>query len=362
MWRLADAAARRVPRRRAGASSSPSYAQPFAMLVVADLLGVPESDHQRFREGFGLSGTLGKVGAGEAGNPSENPLAWLDAVRSPSTSRTGGASPAGDVLTELALATYPDGSDPRRSPSVVRTATFLFAAGPGDDGAPARGRLEAPRRAPRAAGRAAGRTATLHPELPRGGAAGREPGEDRLPPRPALHDPRRRRHRRGDAGDAAERRREPRPAPLRVPARVPRRPAEPAGAHRVRARPPLLPRRSARPGRGPGQPRAHPRPDHATSGSPRSTTARPAPAASTTSRRGSSAASPSCTSSSTRRGQPVSRVAVVTGGASGIGLGVAQAQTPELASKQPRQAALVTQVRRVLLAEKVMGVDGGMYI
>ncbi len=58
----------------------------------------------------------------------------------------------------------------------------------------------------------------------------------------------------------------------------------------------------------------------------------------------------------------MTRVAVVTGGASGIGLGVAQAQTPELASKQPRQAALVTQVRRVLLAEKVMGVDGGMYI
>ena len=32
-----------------------AYAQPFAMLVVADLLGVPEADHRRFREGFGLS-------------------------------------------------------------------------------------------------------------------------------------------------------------------------------------------------------------------------------------------------------------------------------------------------------------------
>ncbi len=37
-----------------------AYTQPFAMLVVADLLGVPEEDHQRFREGFGLTGTRGR--------------------------------------------------------------------------------------------------------------------------------------------------------------------------------------------------------------------------------------------------------------------------------------------------------------
>ena len=35
------------------------FSQPFAMLVVADLLGVPESDHQRFREGFGHVGQPG---------------------------------------------------------------------------------------------------------------------------------------------------------------------------------------------------------------------------------------------------------------------------------------------------------------
>jgi cytochrome P450 len=36
--------------------------------------------------------------------------------------------PRGDVLTDLALATYPDGSTPDVT-NVVRTATFLFAAG-----------------------------------------------------------------------------------------------------------------------------------------------------------------------------------------------------------------------------------------
>jgi cytochrome P450 len=97
------------------------------MLVVADLLGVPEGDHQRFREGFGLSGRPGEVGAGEAGNPGENPLAWLDqwfAAYLEDRRR----QPRKDVLTDLALATYPDGTIPDVM-SVVRTATFLFAAG-----------------------------------------------------------------------------------------------------------------------------------------------------------------------------------------------------------------------------------------
>ena len=41
-----------------------AYAQPFAMLVVADVLGVPEDDHRRFREGFGLlSGAPGEMAA-----------------------------------------------------------------------------------------------------------------------------------------------------------------------------------------------------------------------------------------------------------------------------------------------------------
>jgi cytochrome P450 len=104
-----------------------AYAQPFAMLVVADLLGVPEADHQRFREGFGLSRAPGKIGAGEKDQPDLNALAWLDdwfgeyiedRRREPRT----------DVLTDLALATYPDGTTPEVT-AVVRTATFLFAAG-----------------------------------------------------------------------------------------------------------------------------------------------------------------------------------------------------------------------------------------
>jgi len=104
-----------------------AYAQPFAMLVVADVLGVPESDHQRLRDGFGLTGKIGEVGAGAEGTVSENPLNWLDDLFG-SYIEDRRANPREDVLTKLALGTYPDGSLPEVT-SVVRTSTFLFAAG-----------------------------------------------------------------------------------------------------------------------------------------------------------------------------------------------------------------------------------------
>ena len=104
-----------------------AYSKPFAMLVVADLLGVPEADHQRFREGFGMSMAPGQVGSATHGEANLNPLSWLDdwfAHYIEDRRR----EPRKDVLTDLAKATYPDGSEPEVI-AVVRTATFLFAAG-----------------------------------------------------------------------------------------------------------------------------------------------------------------------------------------------------------------------------------------
>jgi cytochrome P450 len=104
-----------------------AYTQPFAMLVVADLLGVPEEDHRRFREGFGLSPVPGELGAGEDDKVGLNALAWLDEWFAEYIEDRR-RNPRKDVLTDLALATYPDGTMPDVT-SVVRTATFLFAAG-----------------------------------------------------------------------------------------------------------------------------------------------------------------------------------------------------------------------------------------
>jgi cytochrome P450 len=107
-----------------------TFTQPFAMLVVADLLGVPESDHEEFRRGFGVAGSPGAVGKG--GNQYDavddlNLLGWADS-KFESYIEDRRAEPKGDVLTDMALATYPDGTLPPVI-NVVRTATFLFAAG-----------------------------------------------------------------------------------------------------------------------------------------------------------------------------------------------------------------------------------------
>ena len=105
-----------------------AYAQPFAMLVVADLLGVPEADHDTFRRGFGLAASPGSMGSMGSGDGADlNALSWCDEwfTRYIKDRRR---EPKGDVLTDLALATYPDGTTPEVI-NVVRTASFLFAAG-----------------------------------------------------------------------------------------------------------------------------------------------------------------------------------------------------------------------------------------
>jgi cytochrome P450 len=104
-----------------------AYSQPFAMLAVADLLGVPEADHGRFREGFGLhSRAPGKLGRTDSLRNAD-PLGWLDGYFAEYVEDRR-RNPRNDVLTDLALARYPDGETPDVT-AVVRIATFLFAAG-----------------------------------------------------------------------------------------------------------------------------------------------------------------------------------------------------------------------------------------
>ncbi len=101
-----------------------AYTQPFAMLAVADVLGVPETDHQRLREFFGLSHSPGMVGGdADIGNALEGLDAWFAQYIEERR-----REPREDALTRLAQATYPNGSTPEVT-AVVRTATFLFAAG-----------------------------------------------------------------------------------------------------------------------------------------------------------------------------------------------------------------------------------------
>ena len=162
MWRLADQQLDAVTAE-GRCEFIGAYAQPFAMLVVADLLGVPEADHERFREGFGLTARPARSAPARRATP----------ARTRSRGSTSGSrayvedrrrEPRADVLTHLALATYPDGSTPEVT-SVVRTADLPVRRRSGDHRPPARLGAEVPRRGPGAPGRRCGRTASRIPDF-----------------------------------------------------------------------------------------------------------------------------------------------------------------------------------------------------
>jgi cytochrome P450 family 150 subfamily A5 len=127
MWRLAD---RQIDELVADGECEfiSDYAGPFAMLVIADLLGVPESDHEKFRKRL-AGGRRGGSTVGSTGDDAmmHSPLEFLYEQFSTYVEDRR-REPRGDVLTGLATATFPDGSTPEVI-DVVRIAANLFAAG-----------------------------------------------------------------------------------------------------------------------------------------------------------------------------------------------------------------------------------------
>jgi len=95
------------------------YAIPFTLLVVADLLGVPDEDREAF-----LRHLHTKV---RAARMEHKPLGYLyeQFTRYIEDRRT---QPRDDVMTEMALATFPDGTLPPVE-DVMRIAANLFSAG-----------------------------------------------------------------------------------------------------------------------------------------------------------------------------------------------------------------------------------------
>jgi cytochrome P450 len=100
------------------------YASPYAMLVIADLLGIPEEDRKTFKaQAFSLpqqtednSQPIGVEFFGFLFNYFEE---YISDRR---------ANPRADILTELATTKFPDGSLPEVG-DVVWVASFLFGAG-----------------------------------------------------------------------------------------------------------------------------------------------------------------------------------------------------------------------------------------
>jgi cytochrome P450 len=129
MWRLADQLIDEfVVDGRCDFASA--YGQPFPLLVIADLLGVPESDHSMFREllaGRGPAEDPSWAQRDDDGSVNMNPLAYLDKWFTTYISDRR-AAPAQDILTEMATQRFPDDSLPEVV-DLVRIATFLFIAG-----------------------------------------------------------------------------------------------------------------------------------------------------------------------------------------------------------------------------------------
>lgn len=129
MWELAD---RQIDKfiSRGECEFMGDYAQPFAVLVISDLLGVPAEDRDQFRRKLTRQeqekgGSIG--GVDEDSETQHSPLEWLyDTFSAYIEDRR--RNPRGDILSGLAKATFPDGSEPEPI-DVARIAANLFAAG-----------------------------------------------------------------------------------------------------------------------------------------------------------------------------------------------------------------------------------------
>ena len=125
MWRLAD---RQIDEFVANGQCEliSEFASPFAMLVIADLLGVPEADHEMFRAKLAANRRGSAIGS-TAEAMTHSPLEFLNAQFTEYVEDRR-KHPADDVMTGLATAKFPDGSLPEVI-DVVRIAVNLFAAG-----------------------------------------------------------------------------------------------------------------------------------------------------------------------------------------------------------------------------------------
>jgi cytochrome P450 family 150 subfamily A5 len=125
MWRLAD---RHIDEfvSRGECEFIHDYAAPFTLLVIADLLGVPENQHEQFRKELQGDRRPHQRRAAAAA-VAHKPLEFLyDRFTKFIEERR--REPRDDVMTGLATATFPDGSLPDVR-DVMLIASNLFAAG-----------------------------------------------------------------------------------------------------------------------------------------------------------------------------------------------------------------------------------------
>ncbi|WP_099022875.1 cytochrome P450 [Mycolicibacterium palauense] len=126
MWRHADTVLE--PYLAAGGGDFiKGFAGPFTLAIIADLLGVPEEDRAEFARKMDHSQGEGGVGSTSNEAMSHSPLEYLYEKFS-AYIEDRRREPRGDALTEMASASFPDGSTPEVM-DVVRIAANLYTAG-----------------------------------------------------------------------------------------------------------------------------------------------------------------------------------------------------------------------------------------
>jgi cytochrome P450 len=101
-------------------------ATPFVTMVIADLLGVPIADRQIFMDAIEAGPPPGSLNSDDL--MAQNQPLVLMGMYFAGYVQERRETPRADILSELANATYPDGSTPDAL-EIVRLATFLFGAG-----------------------------------------------------------------------------------------------------------------------------------------------------------------------------------------------------------------------------------------
>lgn len=113
---------------RGGTELIKEISTPFVTLVIADLLGVPVEDRQRFMDAIENAPPPGSLESSENDYSAEtHPLVVMGSYFAGYVDDRR-KNPRQDILTELANATYPDGTVPGLA-EIVNLATFLFGAG-----------------------------------------------------------------------------------------------------------------------------------------------------------------------------------------------------------------------------------------
>ena len=122
MWRLAD---RQIDEILDNGKCEfiGDFAQPFTLLVIADLLGVPEADHTLLRERLASH----SMGVGSSEPMEHKPLEFLYGQFTTYIEERRRA-PRTDVMGSIATATFPDGTLPDVH-DVALIAANLFTAG-----------------------------------------------------------------------------------------------------------------------------------------------------------------------------------------------------------------------------------------